>query len=147
MWFPHVTVAAVIENSGKFLLVEELVDGCKVLNQPAGHLEEHESLLEAVRRETKEESGYDFQPESITGIYQWQHPQNNITYLRVCFTGKLTTTISSNELDKDILRYIWLSYDELMSNKFTLRSPLVQKCIDDFLAGQRYPLHLIQQII
>ena len=147
MWLPHVTVAAVIEQDGKFLFIEELVEGEKVINQPAGHLEENESFIEAVCRETLEESGYEFLPESITGIYHWQHPINLITYLRVCFTGPVTHHHPDNKLDKDILRSLWLSYDELLARDTMLRSPLVKRCVDDYIAGQRYPIHLIQQII
>src|SRR5574343_794623 len=89
VWKPHVTVAAVVQRDGKFLLVEEETDAGLAFNQPAGHLEAGESLLEAVVREVREETAYDFRPRSLVGIYQWPHPEKGITYLRFAFAGEL----------------------------------------------------------
>jgi len=145
-WKPHVTVAAVIEEHGKFLLVEELIDGKIVLNQPAGHLEANESFLKAVIRETEEETATVFQPEYITGLYRWILPEKDRTYIRLCFTGKITQTLDDQPLDSDIIRTCWLSYEEITEQKKQLRSPLVLECIDDYRAGKRFPLELLKDL-
>ena len=127
-------------------MVEEISDGLEVINQPAGHVEDQESFQQAVIRETLEETGWQFIPEAVTGIYRWIHPNNGHTYLRHCFTGRCTNHDPQRELDKDILRASWMSYDELISQKEKLRSPLVLKCIDDYLNGQQFPLELYTDI-
>jgi len=146
-WNPHLTVAAVIEENDKFLLIEETVDGITVINQPAGHLDDNESLLSAVKRETMEETGHTFSPEHITGIYQWQRPQTSDTYIRISFCGEYTHFDSSITLDKGIIRTCWLTRNELLNQNIPLRSPMVLQCIDDYLAGYRYPLSLIQNLL
>lgn len=155
VWKPHATVAAIvtktIEGEQRFLMVEELKQGQTVYNQPAGHLEPHESLLQAVIRETREETARDFQPEYISGIYRWdQFPaggeQRNRCFLRVAFVGSCHQHNPEQALDDGILRALWLSRDELTAQPEKLRSPLVLRCIDDFLAGRRYPLELISDI-
>lgn len=146
IWTPHLTVAAVIEQEGKFLLVEERSEGKIVLNQPAGHVEENETLVEAVIRETLEESGRQFQPEAISGIYRWRSPENGITYLRLAFFGTYGKRDRDLALDTDIITTHWLSLDELQQRDAQLRSPLVMRCIEDYLAGQRYPLELVEEI-
>ncbi len=147
IWKPHVTVAAVIEENNRFLLIEEKVNDCAVINQPAGHLDDNESLVSAVKRETQEETAYGFSPEYITGIYQWQHPENRETYLRIGFCGKHTHFDSTAALDNGIIRTCWLSRDELLNQTLPLRSPMVLRCIDDYLAGYRYPLSLIRDFV
>lgn len=146
IWTPHLTVAAIIEEKGKFLLVEERSEGRIVLNQPAGHVEENETLVEAVIRETLEESGRHFQPEAISGVYRWRSPENGITYLRLAFCGIHGKRNRDLALDTDIITTHWLSLDELHERSTQLRSPLVMRCFDDYLAGQRYSLELIEEI-
>lgn len=142
-WTPHVTVAAIIERDHQFLMVEELAGGLQVINQPAGHLEFNESLKEAVVRETLEETTWHFIPQAITGIYRWINPQNNETFLRICFCGECVNQEPEGELDDNILRTLWLSRDELTKQPKKLRSPLVLRCIDDYLSGQRHDLALL----
>jgi len=146
IWTPHLTVAAIIEEEGKFLLVEERSEGKIVLNQPAGHVEENETLIEAVIRETLEESGRPFQPAAISGIYRWRSPENGITYLRIAFCGTHGKRDRDLALDTDIITTHWLSLAELYEHSAQLRSPLVMRCFDDYLAGHRYPLKLIDEI-
>lgn len=146
IWTPHLTVAAIIEQAGKFLLVEERSEGRVVLNQPAGHVEDNEALIEAVIRETLEESGRHFTPEAITGLYRWRSPLNGVTYLRVAFCGECSERDSDIELDADIITTHWFDRDGLDTRSEQLRSPLVGRCIDDYLAGQRYPLDLIHEL-
>ncbi len=143
IWKPHVTVAAVIEREGRFLMVEEKSAGQLVYNQPAGHLDEGEGLITAAIRETREETAWGFTPTALVGLYRWQHPQKNSTYLRACFTGTCHDHDPRLKLDKGIVRALWMSRTELMAHTDRLRSPLVMRCIDDYLAGKRYPLDII----
>lgn len=144
VWRPHVTVAAVIERDGRFLMVEEeTADGLR-LNQPAGHLEEGESLLAAAVRETLEESAHDFVPACLVGIYQWPRPQGDISYLRFAFGGEARATTVERDLDEGIVRTLWLSADELRAAVAQHRSPLVMQCVDDWLAGRRFDLDLVR---
>jgi len=146
-WQAHVTVAAVIEIDGRFLLVEELQNGEIVLNQPAGHLEEGETLLAAAMRETHEETAYDFTPEFIVGVYVYRSTDNDITYLRVCFGGRCGTHYPDQPLDPAISAAIWLDRASLVARTGEHRGPLVLQCIDDFLAGQSYPMSLLHHLI
>lgn len=143
---PHLTVAAVIEQQGRFLMVEEKVDGQLVLNQPAGHVEAGESFLEAVVRETLEETAYSFQPEAVTGIYRWQHPGNGITFVRHAFTGNVSQPDVTRELDAGIVQAVWLTPEELTAQPERLRSPLVMKTIEDYLQGKRFDLNLYTEL-
>ena len=144
-WPPHITVAAVIEHEGKFLIVEETADGRVVYNQPAGHLEPNESLIAAVSRETLEETGWHFTPTAIVGMYFYKGG-NGITYQRICFTGNTTDQSSSKPLDSNIIQALWLSREELVQRSDKLRSPMVLQCIDDYSANQHYPLELITDL-
>lgn len=146
IWKPNTVVAAIIETNGKFLIVEETSGGHTVFNQPAGHLDEGESLLNAVVRETLEETAWHFEPEAITGIYRWPNPDNHCTYLRFCFCGKAVKHEPERELDTGIIRAVWLTRDELMAEPSKLRSPMVITVIDDYLAGIRHPLNLITDL-
>ena len=153
---PSVTVAAVIAKDfggvQKFLLVEELTrDGLK-LNNPAGHLDEGESLADGCARETLEETAYHFKPTALVGVYmsrfQRAHPdapsgQEDITYLRFAFCGELGEHVVGQALDEGIVRAVWLSADEIRACAERHRSPLLLKCMEDYLAGQRFPLQLI----
>ena len=142
IWKPHVTVAAIIpDERERFLMVEEISSGHVVMNQPAGHLEPDESLVDAAVRETLEETGWHFRPEAITGIYHWTSPADGETFLRVCFVGPVTDHDSERPLDDGILRACWVSRNEL--RQASLRSPMVMRGIDDFLQGRRYPLSLL----
>jgi 8-oxo-dGTP pyrophosphatase MutT (NUDIX family) len=141
-----VTVAAVVEQSGRFLMVEELVAGQRVLNQPAGHLEPGESLVEAVIRETLEETACALEPEAVTGIYLWQTPDQHRSFLRVTFAGQCRGHDPARRLDEGILRADWLTREEIAGHARRLRSPMVLRCIDDYLAGVRYPLDCLTQV-
>ena len=145
-WKPHFTVAAIIEEDGKYLLVEEWVDGQKVLNQPAGHLEPNESILDAVVRETKEETATLFQPSNVIGLYRWKLESKNRTYIRVSFSGKIIQRLENQALDADIIRTVWLSYDEILQQSKQLRSPLVLECINDYREGKRFSLELLKDL-
>ena len=147
IWKQHVTVAAVIEENDRFWLIEAKIGSIVVMNQPAGHLDNNESILNEVKRETLEETAYAFSPEHITGIYQWQHPQNNETYLRVSFCGEHTHFDPTASLDVGIIKSCWLTRDELLNQSIPMRSPMVLQCIDDYLAGYRYPLSLINNLV
>lgn len=146
IWKPHVTVASVIENDGKFLLVEETINGKQVLNQPAGHLEPDETLIDAVIRETMEETGWNFQPEHLINVYRLNLRVKNQTYLRFNFAGLALSFDPDRELDTGIDRTVWLSYEDISSAVSRHRSPLVMQAIRDYSAGIRYPLSLLQDI-
>jgi 8-oxo-dGTP pyrophosphatase MutT (NUDIX family) len=135
-----VTVAAIIERSGKFLVVEERAAGGLVLNQPAGHLEQGESLLTAVVRETLEEAGHRFEPEHVVGFYLWRSMDADTTYLRVAFSGSVEPSADVAALDDGIVAVHWLSRMQIVQRASQLRSPMVLRCIDDYFSGQRYPL-------
>ena len=140
VWKPDVTVAAVVERDGRFLLVEEETSDGLRLNQPAGHLEANESIVDAVVRETLEETAYDFAPVQLTGIYRWSRPASELSYLRFAFSGDLGEHYPERSLDAGILRTVWFSRDEILASVDRHRSPLVVRCIDDYLAGQRFAI-------
>ena len=144
IWKPHATVAAVLEQDGRYLLVEERISGELRLNQPAGHLEEGESLIEAAVRETIEEAGLVFRPTHLVGLYQWRAPETGATYLRAAFTGVIERVIEDATLDTGIIGPVWLTLDEVSARANQHRSPLVMACIEDHLAGRRHPLDLIR---
>lgn len=146
VWKPHVTVAAVAQRHGKFLFVEERVGGELVINQPAGHLDPGENLIEAVVRETLEETAWHFEPEALVGIYLWRQPQNGSTFLRFSFAGRVSGHDTSLDLDDGIERALWLTRDQIISQQPRLRSPMVLRGVDDFLAGQRIPLAVLESL-
>lgn len=143
---PDITVAAVVERAGRFLVVQERAARRVVLNQPAGHLEDGESLPQAVVRETLEETGYAFVPEAVTGVYLWQSPAGR-TFLRVAFAGAVGERANGISLDRAIIRTAWITRDQLRERQAELRSPLVLRCIDDYLDGARYPLELLNHVL
>ena len=144
LWKPNVTVAAVVERDGRFLLVEEeTADGVR-FNQPAGHLDAGESLVEACVRETLEETGWHFRPRTLVGIYQWPRPQGDVTYLRFAFAGDLLDHDATRPLDDGIIVAHWFTRDEIDARQARHRSPLVHRCIEDWIAGRRFPLDLIR---
>jgi 8-oxo-dGTP pyrophosphatase MutT (NUDIX family) len=146
VWKPNVTVAAIIEQNGKFLLVEEQTDRGPRFNQPAGHLEDEETLIEAVIRETMEEAAYDFTPEALLGIYHWKHPHNDTTYLRFAFIGKVGVHYPMQALDDGIIQAVWMSADEIREKQNLTRSSQVLTCIEDYLAGKRFPLEAVTHL-
>ena len=147
VWKPDVTVAAIAERDGRFLLVEERASGRVVINQPAGHLEDGETFLEAVVRETLEETAWGFEPRAVVGVYVWRPAHMNRTFLRIAFSGQISGHDAARPLDHGIIRTRWLSRAELAEPRARLRSPLVLQCVDDYLAGARYPLSLISHLI
>jgi 8-oxo-dGTP pyrophosphatase MutT (NUDIX family) len=144
VWRPSVTVAAVIERDGRFLFVEELQDGRRVLNQPAGHLDPDETLIAACAREVMEETAHRFQPAGLVGIYRWHYKPAEVTFLRFCFSGKILGT-ENTPLDKEILALHWLTPTELKRQSAMHRSPLVQQCLDDYLAGNNFPITVLSK--
>jgi 8-oxo-dGTP pyrophosphatase MutT (NUDIX family) len=146
MWKPNVTVAAIAERDGRFLFVEEMSGKELVINQPAGHLEPNETLLHAVTRETLEETGYHFVPAALVGVYYWHSQGKGITYLRFAFTGNITGHEPERPLDTGIVRASWLTPEALREEAGRHRSPLVARCVDDYLMGKRFPLDLVTHL-
>jgi 8-oxo-dGTP pyrophosphatase MutT (NUDIX family) len=144
IWKPNVTVAALIERDGRFLVVEEETDAGLCFNQPAGHLDEGESLVQACAREALEETAWHFVPTALVGMYQWPRPQGDITYLRFAFAGELGEFEADKPLDTGILRALWLTPAEIEACRDRHRSPLILQCVQDWLAGRRFPLDLIR---
>ncbi len=143
VWKPNVTVAAVLERDGRYLLVEEETEYGIFYNQPAGHLECGESLLDAVVRETLEETAYTLNPQYLVGIYHHRNEARDVTYLRFAFAGEIIAHDPGRSLDAGILAAHWLSLDEIRARQSQHRSPLVLRCLEDWLAGRRYPLELL----
>jgi 8-oxo-dGTP pyrophosphatase MutT (NUDIX family) len=150
-WKPSVTVAAVIERDGRFLLVEEHTPEGLRLNNPAGHLDPGESPAQGVARETLEETTHRFEPTALVGVYlsRFQRPARegraaeDVTYLRFAYCGDLGEPVAGRSLDTGIVRTLWMTPDEIRASCARHRSPLVLRCMEDHLAGQRYPLNLI----
>ncbi|MEK8046657.1 NUDIX hydrolase [Ideonella margarita] len=146
-WKPSVTVAAVIERDGRYLLVEEMTPEGLRLNNPAGHLDPGESLLQAVVRETLEETARPFVPEALTGIHlarlERHQTAEDITYLRFAFCGAVGEEIAGRVLDTPVVRTLWMSLDEVRSSTARHRSPLVLQCVKEHAAGQRFPLEVL----
>ena len=142
-WKPHATVAVIAEdNLGRFLLVEEVSNGKVVFNQPAGHIEEGEAILDAVRRETLEETGWEVEPSYFLGVYTYKAPANGATYYRFCYAAKALRQVTS-ELDTGIIAAHWLTLDEIRRLGQQLRSPLVLQCIEDYRNGRQFPLDVV----
>lgn len=139
-WRPDLTVAAVVERDGRFLIVEERIQRSVVFNQPAGHVEDRESIIDAVVRETLEETAWHFVPRHMLGMYLWRNELNGRSTLRVAISGDTAAHDSTRRLDHGIIEAHWLSRDDLVARTSRLRSPLVLRCIDDYLAGRRYDL-------
>jgi 8-oxo-dGTP pyrophosphatase MutT (NUDIX family) len=150
-WRPSVTVAAIVEKEGRYLLIEEHTQEGLRLNNPAGHLDPGESLIEACARECLEETAHPFQPQHLVGIYQSRfhraakngHAAEEITYLRFAFTGDISNQMTDQALDQGIVRVVWLSLEEVRASAERHRSPLVLQCIEDHAKGQRFPMALI----
>lgn len=144
MWTPRVTVAAIVKYDGKFLLVREKPENSIVYNQPAGHLEENEALIDAIKREVYEETGVDFSPTALVGIYRWQPPEKRFAYVRFAFTGEISSTMVK-PVDKDIIDAVWLSPAEISAVSSQHRSPQVMAGIRDFENGMRYNLDILRE--
>ena len=145
-WNPEVTVAAIVERDSRFLIIEERINGHLVLNQPAGHLEDRETLLDAVVRETREETAWRLTPQALVGTYLWRNPANERTFLRFSFCGTVDDYRSTQPLDTGIVRTHWLTHEQLMHQQARLRSPLVLRCIEDYLGGVRQPLESVASL-
>ena len=145
-WMPHIVVATIVEREGRFLLVEERIAGELVLNQPAGHWEPGETLIEGAIRETVEESGWDVEPTAFLGIYEWKPEGLAYPFVRFAFAATALRHHPERALDAGIERAVWLTYDEVVRQTARLRSPSVLTCIDDYRAGQLYPLSLIRHL-
>jgi len=146
IWKPHVTVAAVIERDNKFLMVEEMADGVRAFNQPAGHLEPGEDLVSAMLRETLEETAWVVEPESFIGVYRWQNPGNAITYLRFAFSAKPVEHQAHRDLDTGIIAAHWLDLESILEQRALHRGPQVMQCINDYLDRQRFPLSAVKEL-
>ncbi len=140
---PEVTVAAIVERDQRFLIVEERIAGRLVLNQPAGHLEDRETLIEAAIRETREESAWRFHPEAMVGTYLWRNPNTGRSYLRFAFCGTVDDHKPQQPLDTGIVRAVWLTHEQLLAQSQRLRSPLVLRCLEDYLLGKRSGLDAV----
>ncbi len=145
-WQPDVTVATVVVADGRLLCVEERVNGRLVINQPAGHLEPDESLLEAALRETREETGWDVRLTAFLGAYQWKAPETQRHYLRFAFAAEPERHDPARALDDGIVQALWLTPDELLAARERHRSPLVWQVVADHLAGHRSPLSVLQHL-
>ena len=144
-WKPHVTVAALCEQNGKYLLVREMVNRQVVYNQPAGHLEPDETLLDAVTRETLEETRYQFEPRTLQGVYRFTPPAApQTTYLRFLFRGEVGEQLEG-ALDQGIIAAEWLSYDDVLASRDMHRTPMVLQCIEDARSGPGFPLQVISR--
>ncbi len=143
---PEITVAAVAEDDGRFLVVEERINDKLVLNQPAGHVEHGETLLEAVIREAREETAWQFEPRALLGTYLWRNPRNGRATLRFAFSGTVSDHKPEQPLDTGIVTTHWLTRDQLMERELRLRSPLVLRCVDDYLSGARQALESVASL-
>lgn len=141
--YPHITVATIVEQNNKFLMVKERSGGAMVFNQPAGHLELGETLAEAAVRETLEETRWQVELTGFLGIYHFKSQANGITYVRHCFIGKALKHLENSPLDPDIDSAVWLGRETIEDPKTPLRSPLVAQAIEDFYTNPHYPLSLI----
>jgi len=147
LWKTSVTVAAIVERDGRYLLVEEHTPAGLMLNNPAGHLDPDETPVEGVIRETLEETGRRFTPRALLGVYlsraRRADPPGDVTYVRLAFTGEVGEPLPGHALDAEIVRTLWLTPDELRAQAARHRSPLLMRCVDDHRAGRRYPLDLV----
>lgn len=143
---PHVTVATLVERDGRWLFVEETVAGATVINQPAGHWESDETLIEAAVRETQEETAWSVEPTHLVGIYSYRPPELAYTFLRIAFMARPIAHAPEQPLDTGIARALWLDPAECAAQAGRHRSPMVQRCLDDALAGHRQPLDWLQHL-
>ncbi|SEQ65999.1 ADP-ribose pyrophosphatase YjhB, NUDIX family [Solimonas aquatica] len=145
-WSAHVVVACVVERENRFLMVEERINGELKLNQPAGHWEQGETLVQGAIREALEETGWDVEPTQVLGIYHHDPEQLPYGFLRIAFIARALRQRPGHVLDHGIERAVWMSREELIAASALHRSPMVLRCVDDYLAGQAYPLSLLQHL-
>ena len=146
IWTPHATVAALIERDGRYLMVREHTRHGIRLNQPAGHWEAGETLLDAVCREVLEESGYEFTPTALLGIYVSDKDDKSVTYLRMTFIGTVDDAPVHDELDDGIIEAVWMTPDEIMAERAIHRNPIVAQCLTDYVNGQKLDLALVKDL-
>ena len=146
IWTPHATVAALIERDGRYLMVREHTRHGIRINQPAGHWEAGETLLDAVRREVLEESGYEFTPTALLGIYVSDKDDKSVTYLRMTFIGTVDDAPVHDELDDGIIEAVWMTPDEIMAERSIHRNPIVAQCLTDYVNGQKLDLALVKDL-
>jgi ADP-ribose pyrophosphatase YjhB (NUDIX family) len=143
---PRITVAAIAEDTGRFLLVEESIGGRRLFNQPAGHVEAEETLVAAVVREAREESAWRFEPQDLVNVYLWRNPAGDSLFLRFAFCGVVSDHDAAQPLDEGIVRTHWLTLAELRQQAPRLRSPLVLRCVADYLSGARRGLGVVADL-
>ena len=144
-WNPHLTVATIVEKNGLFLCVQEKISGKIVLNQPAGHVEAFENLIDAAKRETWEETGWHVEITHFIGVYVYTSPSNGITYYRHCFAGEAIARDTNFQLEPGIIDAVWMTLDEIKQCQNMHRSPLVIKCAEDYMRNQKFPLCAIYE--
>lgn len=144
VWMPHVTVAAVVERNGRFLLIEEDVNDETVVNQPAGHWEEGETFAQAAVRETLEETGWSIEITGLVGVYEYKPPELDYAFVRFAFSAKPISHDPQQVLDEGIRRWFWMDQYELRQEIYRHRSPMVQQCVEDYWTVKRWPLSLIR---
>ena len=147
VWRPHVTVACVIARGERYLMVEEAINGIAMFNQPAGHLEDGESLCAAAVRETLEETGWHVELQHLIGVHQWRSTEHGDMVLRFSFAARAVIHDAQRPLDADITRALWLTRGEIAALDTRLRSPLILRGIDAWLAGQRLPLEVLDHLL
>lgn len=143
---PAVTVAAIVEQDGAFLLVQERTASGLRLNQPAGHLECGESLVAGAVRETLEEAAWRIEPYALVGAYRWEAPDDGSTFVRFAFAARAVAHEPGRTLDAEIVDALWLPYEEIVARRDEHRSPLVLRCIDDYRDGARWPLDFVHEV-
>lgn len=143
---PHIVVASIVERDGRFLIVEERINGASLLNQPAGHWERGETLIEGAIREALEETGWDVRPTHVLGIYHHEPVDLVYGFLRIAFVAEAIRERVDHPLDDGIERAVWMTREELVASRARHRSPMVLRCVDDYLAGRRLPLDVIAHL-
>jgi len=142
-WAPHVTVATIVERDGRFLMVYEDADGKRVYNQPAGHLDPHETLQDAAIRETLEETAWHVKLVGVVGVNLYEAPTNGVTYIRTTFIAEAISQDVARPLDTGIIEAVWLTYEEILERRAQLRSPMTLQIIDEYRSGRRFPLTVV----
>ncbi len=145
-WMPHVTVAAMVERNGRFLLIEEEINGESVINQPAGHWEDGETFAQAAVRETFEETGWNIEITGLVGIYEYKPPELDYAFVRFAFSAKPLSHSPEHVLEEGIKRWFWMDQNELRQEIYRHRSPMVQQCVEDYWMVKRWPLSIVNHL-